>query len=140
MAAQRRVVPARGFTLIELMVAVAVVGILAAVAYPSYLGQIAKSRRSDAKQALVELAQRFERFYTERGTYVGPALGVAGIYPSKSPGGYYNLAISSQSADAFTITASPTGGQAGDACGSFGYDSAGNKTVAGGSLGAAQCW
>ncbi len=140
MPRRRHCCRARGFTLLELMIALVVIGILAAIAYPSYSAQIVKSRRSDAKQALVELAQKLERYYSERGTYVGAAIGAGGIYAATSGGGYYNLAIASQTANGFTITAAPAGKQAGDACGSFGYDQAGNRTVNGGSLDAAACW
>ena len=130
----------RGFTLIEVMIVLVVLSILSAIAYPSYSAQIVKSRRSDAKQALVELAQRLERYYSERGTYVGATLGAAGIYGTTSAGGYYTLSIATQTVSGFTCTATPTGLQADDGCGSFGYDQAGNKVVSGGSLTASNCW
>ena len=131
----------RGFTLIELLVVLAVAAILAAVAFPSYQSQVAKGRRADAKQALVELAQKLERFYTERGTYAGAALGAGGLYPALSSGGHYTLAITSQTVDAFTLTATPRGVQGGDACGALGYNHQGDRSVgAGASLPVAQCW
>jgi type IV pilus assembly protein PilE len=130
----------RGFTLIEMMIVLVVISILSAMAYPSYSAQIVKSRRSDAKQSLIELAQRLERYYSERGTYLGATLGSTGIYAATSAGGYYALDIATQTAAGFTITAAPTGGQAGDACGSFSYDQAGVKGVSGGSLSASSCW
>jgi len=131
----------RGFTLIELMIAVAVIAILAAVAYPSYRDQITKSHRADAKTALLALAQRMERFYTERSTYVGASVGAAGIYPNKSDQGYYNLSITAQTADAFTIKAAPTGQQAGDKCGSYLFNQLGQKTLdVDATLTVAACW
>lgn len=131
----------RGFTLIELMIAVAVLAILAAVAYPSYRDQITKSHRADAKSALLALAQRLERFYTERSTYAGAALGAAGIYPNKSDQGYYNLSITAQNADGFTIKATPTGQQAGDKCGSYLFNQLGQKTLdVDATLTVAACW
>lgn len=130
----------RGLTLTEVLVAVVIVSVLAAIAYPSYSAQIGKSRRADAKQALVELAQRLERFYTENSTYVGATLGSGGIYSSTSAGGYYSLTIPTQTATAFSITAAPAGTQVGDACGTYGYDQVGNKTVNGASLSATECW
>jgi len=129
----------RGFTLIELMVVLAVAAILATVAYPSYQSQVAKGRRADGKQALVELAQKLERFYTERGSFAGATLGAEGLYPTLSSGGYYTLAITSQTADAFTLTATPRGLQDGDACGALGYNHQGDRSVAGG-LSVDQCW
>ena len=132
---------AHGFTLIELAIALAVGAILATVAYPSYFNQIAKGRRGDGKQALVELAQKLERFYTERGTYAGATLGNGGVYPALSPGGFYSLGISSQTADGFVIAATPLGSQAGDACDALGYNHLGDRTVgASATLRLEQCW
>lgn len=131
----------RGFTLVEMLVVVAMVAILGAVAYPSYLAQITKGRRADAKQALVELAQKLERYYTERGTYLGATLGSSGLYPTTSSGGYYTLDIGTPTADAFAITATPGGVQAGDVCSVLGYNQLGVQSVgSGASLTAAQCW
>jgi type IV pilus assembly protein PilE len=132
---------ARGFTLVEVMIVVAVVALLSAVAYPSYLAQVAKGRRTDGKQALVELAQKLERFYTERGTYVGATLGTSGLYPAMSTGGYYALSIATQTVDAFTITATPQGAQASDVCATLGYNQLGEQTVSSAAtLSAAKCW
>ena len=132
---------ARGFTLIELMIAVAVVGLLSAIAYPSYQQQVAKGRRTDAKQSLLELSQKMERFYTERGTYIGATLGATGLYPNTSSGGYYDLSISAQTLDGFSVKATPRGAQSADACASFLYNQLGEQTVsAGAPLSAAKCW
>lgn len=60
-----------GFTLIELMIAVAIVGILAGIAYPAYNDAIRKSRRAQAKADLAELSQRAERWYTAKNSYAG---------------------------------------------------------------------
>ena len=100
---------ARGFTLMELMIAVAVVGILAGVAVPSYREHVAASRRSDGKAALLAVAQLMERAYTEQGTYAGVTLGTTGVYPSTSPQGYYTLSIVSQDADGFSLRATRAG-------------------------------
>ena len=130
-----------GFTLVELMIAVVVVGLLSAIAYPSYQQQVAKGRRTDAKQSLLELSQKLERYYTERGTYLNAALGPGGIYPNVSSGGYYSLEITAQSADGFTVTATPQGKQAGDACDAFIYNQLGVQSVgAGATMSAIKCW
>lgn len=60
----------RGFTLIELMIVVAIVGILAAIAYPAYQDSVLKGRRAEARTALLELMQQQERYMTQRGTYL----------------------------------------------------------------------
>ena len=136
-----RSAPARGFTLIELLIAVAVLGLISAVAYPSYLQQVAKGRRTDAKQALMELSQRMERFYTERGTYVGATLGSTGVYAAASAGGFYDLTITAQTLDTFSVKATPKGSQAGDACASFTYNQLGEQGVSNdATLSAAKCW
>jgi type IV pilus assembly protein PilE len=130
----------RGFTLMELMIAVAVVGILAGAAVPSYREHVAASRRTDAKAALLAIAQLMERSYTERGTYAGVALGTTGIYPSTSPQGYYTLSIASQDADGFSLLATRASTQTGDKCGNYTYNQAGAKGVASATYTATQCW
>lgn len=132
----------RGFTLVELVIAVAVVAILASVAVPSYREHVAASRRSDGKAALLAVAQLMERAYTERGTYAGVTLGATGVYPSTSPQGYYTLSIVSQDADGFSLRATRAGAQVGDKCGNYTYNQAGAKGVASASTGytAAKCW
>ena len=64
----------RGFTLIELMVTVAIIAILAAIAFPSYQDSLRKSRRTDAKNALTQAMANMERYYTERNTYFTAAM------------------------------------------------------------------
>ena len=131
----------RGLTLIELMIAVAILGILSAMAYPSYAAHLSKGRRADARAALLDVAQRMERYYTERGTYIGATLGSTGVYPAASSQGYYTMALSAQTLSAFTVTATPTGVQSSDACGRFNYNQAGTKGVGGGAtLSATACW
>ena len=72
-----------GFTLIELMVVVAIIGILAAVAYPSYAESVRKGRRAEARAALANLMQQQERFFTQNNTYVAFGVGAAGTQPFK---------------------------------------------------------
>ena len=67
----------RGFTLLEVMITCACVAILAAIAYPSYMTSIQKSRRAEAKSALLGASGQMERWFTERGTYATAALGTA---------------------------------------------------------------
>ena len=90
----------RGFTLIELMIVIAVLALLVGIGYPSYQDQVRKSRRAEGMGELLELAERMERFYTDRETYAGATLGAAAtnIYPTTTDGGYYTLSIVSQDA------------------------------------------
>ncbi len=129
-----------GMTLIELLITVTLVAILAAVVVPSYQQTIAASRRSDATSALLALAQLMERTYSEQGTYANARVGTNGLYPSQSPQGYYTISIVNQSADAFSIKATPTGVQASDRCGSYTYDQSGTKGVSPAGVTVAQCW
>ncbi len=115
-----------GFSLIELMIAVAVVGILASIAYPSYQGHVAKSNRTESMQKIMELAQFEERFFTETGRYTS-------TIPFDGSGTHYGY-VSSISATAFTITATPGGSQAihDSDCGVLSYNSTGVKCIANG--------
>ena len=107
-----------GFSLIELMVTVAIIGILAMVAVPQYSSYVKKTQRKDAQAALLAFSNAMERFWTENRTYVGATVGDAGIFPSEAPldsgTKVYNLAIQSQSASAFTLRATPKNAMAGD--------------------------
>lgn len=119
---------ARGFTLIELMIVVAVVAILAAIAIPSYTEHVRTSRRAQAKADLVELAQIMERHHTVQNTYAGADL----PYDQSPRDGtsHYTLSLSGNAtASAFTLQAVPTQrGQEKDKCGTLTLDQAGRKT------------
>lgn len=129
----------RGFTLIEVLITVVIVGILAAIALPAYKNQIQKTRRSDAKSALVGAAEQMERYFTERGTYATATLGSGGIYPNTTQNGFYTLSFAGLSATTYTLRATPTGAQVGDPCGNLTYDYLGNKARSG-TLPMDQCW
>jgi type IV pilus assembly protein PilE len=120
----------RGFTLIEVMIVVAVVAILAAIALPSYQESVRKARRTDARAALTTIAQRLERWNTERNTYVGAPLGAL-----VTENDHYDLSLTTPTASTFTITATPKGAQAADACGTYQLDQAGTRTPS-----AQGCW
>lgn len=128
---------AYGFTLIELMIVVAVVAILAAIAYPNFSDSVRKSRRGQAKADMVEVAQILERFHTVNNSYVLDAATKAGL-PTQSPKkgtARYDIAISGESQSAFLITATPKTGQDKDICGTMTINQAGAKTPT-----TAECW
>jgi type IV pilus assembly protein PilE len=104
---QRRV---RGFTLIELMIAVVIIAVLAAVAFPQYLGAVRKTRRSEAVNALSSVQQAQERWRANNTQYTGSLTDLNPSMPATaaitSPGGYYSLAIDSSSGTGYVLTAS----------------------------------
>ncbi|TCK19149.1 type IV pilus assembly protein PilE [Thiogranum longum] len=137
-----------GFTLIELMIVIAIVAILASIAYPSYQDQVRKSRRADCEGSLLGLANAMERFHTANNTFATATIGAGAgnIFPNQCPidGGTatYDLTIAAASGSAYTIQAAPTGPQATDKCGTLTLTSTGLKgvTAATGGLTAADCW
>ena len=142
------------FTLIELMVAVAIVGILASIAYPTYQDSVMKSRRADAKGALLGFENAMERYFTVNNTYLGAGgtdgshadTGAPRIYNTTSPIGggtaYYNLTISAATASTYTLNAEPTSVQDGDKCGTLTLTHRNEKGVLGAHTGitATDCW
>lgn len=131
----------RGFTLIEVMIVVAIVGMLASIAYPAYQEHIRNSRRADVQSALMELAQFMERRYTTTGTYGPAGCGVALPFnqaPRDGPEAFYNINLACD-ATTFTLTATPVGAMAGDGCGNFTLTNTGARNRSGG-LPMDRCW
>lgn len=106
-----------GFTLIELMIVVAVVAILAAIALPAYNEQVRKSRRSEAIAAVGQVQLAMERWRADNPTYANPS--GAATYPTLPASPFYTYALGGQGPTAYTITATPAGAQAGDRCGNL---------------------
>jgi len=128
-----------GFTLLELMMGLAIVAILVTMAYPTYSNYIIKSRRTDGQIALLDLSSRMERFYSQNNSYQGATLTALGISPL-SPSGFYRLAIISPQATSFIIQATPIKSQVNDTdCGALTYNQLGEKGAAG-TLASEECW
>jgi type IV pilus assembly protein PilE len=144
----------RGFTLIELMVAVVVVGILTSVAVTSYRSSIQKTNRQVAKTALLDLAAREEKYFSLNNAYSST---ITDLYPGTSLSWGFSVPLSGTALytistptvttastssttitpAAFALIAVPTGGQTNDACGSFTLNSVGQQAVTGTG---SSCW
>ncbi|MCB1903305.1 MAG: type IV pilin protein [Gammaproteobacteria bacterium] len=127
-----------GFTLVELMIAIAVVAILTAIAYPMYQDQVRKSRRAAVKGSMLQISQFMERHYTENMRYSkdagGNSLSMNDVYnadvleDANTAEKYYNLTLTSN-LTTYTISAVPGSGQSGDVCESLGLLSNGARTA-----------
>jgi type IV pilus assembly protein PilE len=131
-----------GFSLVELMVAVAIVGILAAIAIPSYMAYTHKANRTDATRTMTLDAQGLERCYSQNFTYLTCATPAVGT--TVSPQGYYNVTITIPNASSFTISAAPIAApQLSDsACQTFTLNSGGTQgaTDSGMNPNTQTCW
>ncbi len=133
----------QGFSLIELMVAVAIVAILAAIAVPAYDGVIRKANRSEARDELLRIAGQQEKFYTSNNRYTDnpSVLGIPA--DGKTPHDAYTLTVDvTGGGQGFLITATPVGNQTKDTtCGTLTYNNLGQKTASGTSSDPLrECW
>jgi type IV pilus assembly protein PilE len=147
----------RGFTLIELMIAIVIASVLLAIAIPSWSGQVRKSRRTDAKNAVLDLAGREERYMSTANIYSQTTtdLGYSGAFPQAVGSGYYNINVTATAANpaatppvpaGYVVTATALGTQTKDtACASFSINQIGlqsstdiNNVVSSGA--ASTCW
>ena len=132
-----RPIPQRtGVTLLELMVVMVIVGIIAAIAIPSYRQQVLRSGRSNAKAALTQTAQVLERCFTRTSTYDACV-----VLPATTPEGLYTVTAGiDESPTTYLLTATPQGGQADDtACANFTLDQANVRGVSGSGT-VNECW
>jgi type IV pilus assembly protein PilE len=136
---------AQGFSLLELLVAMAILAVLASIALPTYAEYVARSRRFEARAGLLEAAHWMERWRTERGRYDDPAN--AGQPPPGFPwrqipragAAYYTVSVSA-TAVAFRITATASGTMASDVCRSLSIDETGVRGFAGSGSTEEVCW
>lgn len=130
----------QGFTLIEVMIVVAIIGILSAIALPSYNEYIRRGHRAEARTGLLQAAQWLERASTAMGTYPLTAAFPASL--QTVPGDRYDISVVSGDGSAYALTATPKGGQTGDKCGNYTLDQTGLRGANGATSGdiVTECW
>lgn len=123
----------KGFSLIEIIITIAIIAILTAIAYPLYDNHKRKSKRSDAHTTLSRIAQAQERFFTDNDAYATTVTALRGIDSDISEHSFYKITVECTLADptcttGFLLVATPVGDQASDPCYALTLSSTGEKS------------
>jgi type IV pilus assembly protein PilE len=137
---------AGGFTLVEVIVVMAIIGILTAIAVPSYSEYVRRSQRAEARTILLEAAQFMQRFYSANDRYDQARSGAAVALPASlqrvptSGAARYTISLSAVSTTAYTLQAQPAGSMTADKCGTFTLTSVGRRDVVDATAPSSDCW
>jgi type IV pilus assembly protein PilE len=138
-----------GFTLVELMITLVIAAILLAVAIPSYRSSVLKSRRTEARSAVLDLAAREERYYSLQNSFTASPLNLGysssatATFPMNVGANYYQVSVTAPTAATFNVTATAINSQTADTqCQTFTVTDTGLKTSAdgGGADSTTTCW
>lgn len=127
----------RGFTLIELLVTLTCIALLTGLAWPSYQSLILRSQRAQARVTLLQAAHWMERAASANGSY--PATSDVPSSVLQMEGQHYKISVIS-TAQNYTLSAAPMGGQTADVCGTLAINDSGLRSVQGASQTTSQCW
>jgi len=130
----------RGFTLMEIMIVVAIIGLLAGLAFPSYMDYLRKSRRSDARSLLMQIVSKEEQYFMDNRTYTNDFqnLGYPNSASVTSENNFYTVTFATFGNYAYKLTATPINQQASDTCTTLTIDNNGTKEFT--PTTAKQCW
>ena len=125
-----------GFTLLELMIALVIAGIIAAVGYPSYVNYVRKGQRADAQQYMMAVAQANQQYFTDNRAFTDTLASLVPTPANVSSRYTVTVTIDAGPPATFTVTAAPKGSQTADSCGTLTLTSAGVR----GSSSGSNCW
>ena len=129
-----------GFTLMELLIVITIIGVLASIAYASYSNSVVASRRKAAAACLLEVSQHMERVYTTSLSYAGVTAAPA-LSCRTELSAFYTIGLNgTPTATTYALQAAPTSQQKDAKCGTLGLNQAGTKTISGTGGSVPSCW